>query len=142
MGKADKAKQGEPARAKPTSKRGKAKAPTVAPPDSHRDDEEVEILDTRSSKRLVVKWDEDRTNRLLDWLDQNPDDRNRLFSDSTVAAKQEGRCKVTAKGNKARYHEALAKAVFGSPDEESSLRDWYLKEPGKFTSSVLNYLNR
>jgi len=139
MGKADKPKRGAPARAKPSAKRGKAKAPTAAASES---DEEVEVLETRSSKRLVVKWDEDRTNRLLDWLDQNPDDRNRLFSDSTAAAKQEGRRKVTAKGNKARYHEALAKAVFGSPDEEPSLRDWYLKEPGKFTTSVLNYLNR
>ena len=134
MGKADKPKQGEPVRVKLTFKRGKANAPTVAATDSDED--------TRSSKRLVVKWDEDRTNRLLDWLDQNPDDRHRLFSDSTAAAKQEGRRKVTAKGNKARYHEALAKAVFGSPDEESSLRSWYLKEPGKFTSSVINYLNR
>lgn len=138
MGKANKPKRGA-TKDKLASKRGKAKAPLPVANDS---DEEVEVLETRTSKRLVVKWDEDRTNRLLDWLDQNPDDRNRLFSDSTVTAKQEGRRKVTAKGNKARYHDALAKAVFESPEEEPSLRDWYLKEPAKFTTSVVNYLNR
>jgi hypothetical protein len=146
MAKASKPKCGAAAGVKAklpsTKEKGKARAPPAVVDDSDDDCKEVVAVEARTSKRLVVKWDDDRTTRLLDWLDQHPDDRNRLFSDSTVAAKQEGRRKVTAKGNKTRYHEALAKAVFDSPDEEPSLRIWYLREPGKFTTSVLNYLSR
>ncbi|KAF8869849.1 hypothetical protein CPB84DRAFT_1855981 [Gymnopilus junonius] len=63
-----------------------------------------------ASKCLQVKWDADRTNRLLDWLDQNPHDHNCLFSDSMAAAKEEGHAKVTAKGAKNHYYVAMAKA--------------------------------
>ena len=77
---------------KPQVQREKVKVQPVA---NSNDADESEAS---ASKHLVVKWDNDRTNRLLDWLDQNPDDRNYLFSDLTAAAKQEGRRKVTAKG--------------------------------------------
>ena len=74
-----------------------------------------------ASRRLVVKWDANRMNRLLDWLDQNLDDRNRLFSDLTAAAKEEGRAKVTAKGTKNHYYAAMAKAVFDCAAEDADM---------------------
>lgn len=108
--------------------------------------EVAEVNDAASEnfagKRLRVDWDNPRTNRLLDWLDANPEDRNRLFSDSTAAAKEENRRKVTAKGSKLRYHVAMAKAVFDCAEEDKEMRSWYLSEPTKFTSSLSNYLNR
>ena len=90
--------------------------------------------------RLVIKWDNGRTDRLLDWLDHRPEDRHRLFSDSTVTAKSEGRKKVVAKGSKTRFHEAIAKEVFNHPEDDLRVR--YQKEPGKFANSVCNYLSR
>ena len=44
--------------------------------------------DAPAGRHLQVKWGADRTNWLLDWLNQNPEDRNRLFSASAAAAKE------------------------------------------------------
>ena len=74
-----------------------------------------------ASRRLVVKWDANRMNCLLDQLDQNLDDHNRLFSDSTAAAKEEGCAKVTAKGTKNHYYAAMAKAVFDCAAEDADM---------------------
>jgi hypothetical protein len=95
-----------------------------------------------AGRRLRVDWDAPRTNRLLDWLDQNVADRNRLFSDSTAAAKEENRRKHVAKGSKTRYHEAIAKAVFDCDAEDAELRAWHCQEPAKFVGSVTNYISR
>jgi hypothetical protein len=99
-------------------------------------------LENFAGRRLRVDWNDLRTNRLLDWLDDHPEDRNRLFSDSTAAAKEEKRPKVTAKGSKNRYHVAMAKAVFDCEEEDDDMREWYRNEPAKFTSSLSNYINR
>jgi len=99
-------------------------------------------MESFAGRRLQVEWNNTRTDRLLDWLDQNPDDRNRLFSDSTTAAKEQNRRKVTAKGSKNCYYLALAKAVFDCKEEDIEMQAWYLKEPAKFSSSLSSYLNR
>jgi len=99
-------------------------------------------MESFAGRCLQVEWNNTRTDHLLDWLDQNPDDRNRLFSDSTTAAKEQNRHKVTAKGSKNRYYLALAKAVFDCKEEDIEMRAWYLKEPAKFSSSLSSYLNR
>ena len=99
-------------------------------------------VDSFAGRRLQVEWDNPRTNRLLDWLDQNPDDHDRLFSNSTAAAKEENRRKVTAKGTKNYYYLALAKAVFDCEEEDVEMCAWYRKEPAKFSASLTNYLNR
>jgi len=95
-----------------------------------------------TQSRLVVNWNEERTNRLLDWLDQNPVDRHRLFSDSIAHAKAEGRKKVKAKGDKAVFHKKIAEAVFNVPEETYDLRERYQRQSDKFVSSVVNYLSR
>ena len=74
-----------------------------------------------ASRRLVVKWDANRMNCLLDQLDQNLDDHNHLFSDSTAATKEEGCAKVTAKGTKNHYYAAMAKAVFDCAAEDADM---------------------
>ena len=105
---------------------------------------QAKAVDTESfaGRCLQVQWDNMRTNHLLDWLDQNPDDCNRLFSDLTAAAKEQNHCKVTTKGSKNHYYLALAKAVFDCKEEDIKMRAWYLKEPTKFSSSLSSYLNR
>ena len=67
--------------------------------------------DAPAGRHLQVKWGADRTNWLLDWLNQNPEDRNRLFSASAAVAKEEGQTKITAKGTKNRCYAATAKAI-------------------------------
>jgi len=105
---------------------------------------QAKAVDTESfaGRRLQVEWNNMRTNCLLDWLDQNPDDHNCLFSDSTTAAKEQNHHKVTAKGSKNCYYLALAKAVFDWKEEDIEMWVWYLKEPAKFSSSLSSYLNR
>lgn len=46
-----------------------------------------------SSQAVRIYWDKDatRTDRLLDWLDDNPADCQKLFSDSSQDARVEGR---------------------------------------------------
>ena len=95
-----------------------------------------------TQSRLVVNWNEERTNQLLDWLDQNPVDRHRLFSDSITHAKAEGRKKVKAKGDKAVFHKKIAEAVFNVPEETYDLREQYQRQSDKFVSSVVNYLSQ
>jgi len=68
-------------------------------------------MESFAGRHLQVEWNNTRTDRLLDWLDQNPDDRNCLFSDSTTAAKEQNHRKVTAKGSKNHYYLALANGV-------------------------------
>jgi len=122
----------------PAARTKTARAPSLPPVDTDQEGSKIEPTNCW----LTVKWDHDRTNCLLDWLDQNPNDCNWLFSDSTVTVRKEGHHKVTAKGSKTHYHESIAKAVFDSPDEEASLHVWYLKDPSKFATSVCNYLGQ
>jgi hypothetical protein len=44
----------------------------------------------QTSKARRISWTSARTERLLDWLDENPVDRQKLFSDSSKDAKEEG----------------------------------------------------
>jgi len=107
------------------------------PSDKSKDEAEVVL----GHGCLTVRWDDVGTERLLDWLDQNPDDHHHLFSDSTTAVKQEGWCWVVAKGAKTKFYVAMAKAVFNSPEEEAHLHDWHNNKPQKFATSVLNFLS-
>jgi hypothetical protein len=67
------AKLSAPAKSKPPQKaRRRAETPVM---DDDKDNGSQETT-APASKRLLVKWDDARTNRLLDWLDQHPDDCN------------------------------------------------------------------
>ncbi|KAF8222865.1 hypothetical protein L208DRAFT_1320018 [Tricholoma matsutake] len=45
----------------------------------------------QTTKTCHTSWTPARTEHLLDWLEENPVDRQKLFSDSTKDAKDEGR---------------------------------------------------
>ncbi|KAH9008620.1 hypothetical protein EDB83DRAFT_2204551, partial [Lactarius deliciosus] len=53
-------------------------------------------------------WDDSRTNWLVDWLEDNPEDRQKLFSDSSHDAKKENRPHHVAKGSKTAFHTKMA----------------------------------
>jgi len=91
---------------------------------------------------LVVNWNKERTNCLLDWLDQNPVDHHCLFSDLIAHAKAEGQKKVKVKGDKAVFHKKIAEVVFNIPKETSDLHAWYQGQSDKFVQSIVNYLSK
>jgi hypothetical protein len=95
----------------------------------------------QTSKARRISWTSARTERLLDWLDENPVDRQKLFSDSSKDAKEEGRRKRVAKGTKSEFHKMIATFVF-SADADSKTRLDFSSNAGNYTKSVDNYLAR
>jgi hypothetical protein len=82
-----------------------------------------------------------RTEQLLDWLEENPVDRQNLFSDSTKDAKDEGQRKHVAKGTKSEFHKLIA-FFFISVDVNKEVHDDFAVNGGNYTKSVDNYLGR
>jgi hypothetical protein len=62
----------------------------------------------KQSKACRVLWSTPRTKRLLDWLKENPGDHQKLFSDSSKDAKDEGRRKHMVKSTKSEFHKMIA----------------------------------
>jgi hypothetical protein len=92
-------------------------------------------------RMMRISWTTARTERLLDWLEENPVDRQKLFSDSTKDAKDEGRRKRVAKGTKSEFHKLIAFFVF-SVDADKEVREDFAVNGGNYTKSVDNYLGR
>jgi hypothetical protein len=88
-----------------------------------------------------VVWDKypERTERLLDYLDEHPDIAIKLFGDSTQAAKTEGRSKLTAKSNKGAAYLQVADGIF-SIDEDEAVRADFAANPSKYAKAVDNYM--
>jgi hypothetical protein len=111
-----------------------------APPDV-TDEEDTIAAGTQRIKVRRTSWTPARTERLLDWLEENPADRQKLFSDSTKDAKDEGRRKCVAKGTKSEFHKLIAIHVF-SVDANANVRADFVANPGNYTKTVDNYLGR
>ena len=88
---------------------------------------------------ICISWTTARTERLLDWLEENPVDQHKLFSDSTKDAKDEGQRKHVAKGTKSEFHKLIAIFVF-SVDADTDVRDDFAVNSGNYMKSVDNYL--
>ena len=87
------------------------------------------------------KFDRYRTDRLLNWLDEHPTERHRLFSDSSKAAQQEQRPLVVNKSatQKTAIHAKIAQYVFEN-DQNPEYRNQYASKPEAFTGPVGNRL--
>ena len=83
-------------------------------------DKEGATADSKSGTCII--WNESRTERLVEWLEDNVEDRQRLFSDSAQDAKEEKRRPRTAKSGKHSFHIKIANYVF-SADEDAKVRD-------------------
>jgi hypothetical protein len=94
-----------------------------------------------SSAPMKVYWDKDptRTDRLLDWLEQNTEDRQKLFSDSAQDMKESDRRRRVAKGSKMVFYTKIALYVF-SVDQSAEVREDFLKNAAKYGKSVENRL--
>ena len=104
-------------------------------------DEEDPNLQLQSTKVCHISWMMARTKRLLDWLEENPVDWHKLFSDSTKDAKDEGQRKGVAKGMKSKFHRLIAVFVF-SVDANKDVQDDFAVNGGNYTKSVDNYLGQ
>ena len=121
---------------KPTAKAADPTANTVATSDS-----EQPQTSKQAPKARRIHWNVARTERLLDWLEENPEDRQKLFSDSSKDAKDEGRRKRVAKSTKSEFHKMIATSVF-SVDDDTNIRADFHSNPVNYTKSVDNYITR
>lgn len=85
------------------------------------DEDDSPVADPKSGIRRV-SWNLPRTDRLVEWLEDNVEDRQKLFSDSAQDAKEENRRRRTAKGSKTCFHVKMAHYIF-SVDENAKIRD-------------------
>ena len=107
------------------------------------EDEEDAAGDSKESKSIFhVQWNLRRTERLVDWLENNVEDHQRLFSNLAQDAKAEKRPCITAKGVKTNFHIKIAEYVF-SLDENESVRA-HVEEHGgkKFVKAIENCIFR
>ena len=127
-------------RAQPANRRGRARKTADK-------DEEDTIVGSKAAPaapaappRLV--WDAKRTDRLVQWLEDNVEDRQRLFSDSAQDAKEQGRRSRTAKTSKTSFHLKMAEYIF-SVDEDERIRD-YVKLHGakRYIKVVENHISK
>jgi hypothetical protein len=81
-----------------------------------------------------------RTDRLLDWIESNPIERLRLFSDSTQAAIMEDRMQEVIKTTKSVIHGKIAKYVFEN-DHDMEIRADYARDSQRYLKSVESRLS-
>lgn len=108
----------------------------------NKDDDDPSASADSKGGILRVLWNDARTDRLVDWLENNVEDRQRLFSDSSQDAKDENRRRRTAKNVKTSFHIKMANYIF-SLDEDAKTRD-DLRTNGakKYAKSVENRITR
>ena len=77
------------------------------------------------------------TELIIKWLEQNPLDRQLLFSDNIQNATAEGRRLKTSKHPKSHYYRKIADSIF--PKDETH-QDEYKTNPDRFSKSVENHV--
>ena len=104
---------------------------------TNEDEEGTPVTDPKGTAFRIM-WNDQRTERLVSWLEDNIGDRQRLFSDSAQDAKEEHHHPHVAKSRKIVYHIKIAECIF-AVDESAKIRD-DLKKYGaaKFAKPVEN----
>ncbi|KAH9074317.1 hypothetical protein EDB83DRAFT_2516085 [Lactarius deliciosus] len=100
-------------------------------------DDETGTQEPHGEKGSRVLWDDSRTNWLVDWLEDNPEDRQKLFSDSSHDAKKENRPRRVAKGSKTAFHTKMAVYIF-SVDADLKVREEIKGDTKKYAKAVEN----
>ncbi|KAH9172101.1 hypothetical protein EDB89DRAFT_1851580, partial [Lactarius sanguifluus] len=86
-----------------------------------------------------VQWDNLCTDQLVDWLEDNPEDHQKLFSDLSHDAKKENRpCRV-AKGSKSTFHVKMAEYIF-SVDVDARVHVDVKEDIKKYSKAVENWI--
>lgn len=92
---------------------------------------------------IHISWEKDLTRgeHLINWLSQNPVQRTKLFSDSTVDAAKDGHCKLVTKSPKSILVPATI-TVFLVDADEHVCADLALNGPGKYVKAIENYVKQ
>jgi hypothetical protein len=97
--------------------------------------------DSKATLPRII-WNPMRTERLVEWLENNVEDRQRLFSDSAQDAKEEHRRRRTAKNGKSSFYLKIADYIF-SLDEDVRFRDdLRTNGPKRYGKAVENRIAR
>ena len=104
------------------------------------DAEDAVAVDPKATLRIM--WNANHTNRLVEWLENNVEDRQRLFSDSAQDAKEQQHRPRTAKGSKTAFHVKMAKYIL-SIDKDKKVREDIRANGGrKYAKTVENCIGR
>ena len=123
-----------PSGTKPKCAPRQRKKPVTAPEVDDADRDPVE-------KGSRVQWDDMRTDQLVDWLEDNPEDRQKLFSDLSQDAKKENRPRHVAKGSKSVFHVKMAEYIF-SVDADPKVRGDVKEDVKKYAKAVENRITQ
>ena len=105
------------------------------------DGEDAAAVDPKATA-LRIMWNANCTDRLVEWLEDNVEDRQRLFSDSAQDAKEQNRRPRTAKGSKMSFHVKMAKYIL-LIDKDEKVRDDVRANGGrKYAKAVENRIGR
>ncbi|KAJ7213871.1 hypothetical protein GGX14DRAFT_392646 [Mycena pura] len=123
----------------PTAAPKKRKSRAKAAPQTINNSSDVEPAGR--TQRVQVNWikNPDWTHAIVEYLNNNPSFRIKLFSDSTADAKKEKRAKQTAKDGKAVQFGVLAKHIFADDPKEQAR---YANDPAKYATSTETRLGR
>ena len=113
-------------------------APTVNFSDDKKATSQLQPLKSKVAVHCI-SWMMARTEQLPNWLEENPMDWHKLFSDSMKDAKDEGWWKHVAKGTKSELHKLIAIFIF-SVNVDKDVQDDFAVNGGNYTKSVDNYL--
>ncbi|KAH9061039.1 hypothetical protein EDB87DRAFT_1542508, partial [Lactarius vividus] len=80
------------------------------------------------------------TDWLVDWLEDNPEDCQKLFSDSSHDAKKENRPCHVAKGSKSIFHNKMAEYIF-SVDVDARVHVEVKEDIKKYSKAVENWIS-
>ena len=87
-----------------------------------------------------MQWGHAWTERLIEWLENNPEDWQRLFSNSSHNAKQENWAQHVANGTKLVFHKKIAHYIFSVNPDVDVRRDQDM-DPLKYTKAVENQIS-
>ena len=91
------------------------------------------------SKICCISWITSRTEWLLEWLEENPSDHQKLFSDSLKDAKDKGWQKCVVKSTKSEFHKMIATFIF-FVDADKEVQADFAANTINYTKSIDNYL--
>jgi hypothetical protein len=97
----------------------------------------------RKARAKEINWADNQawTFTLLLYLEEHPDFRRTLFSDSSKDANAADRRKDTGKTKKVNLHATLAEAIFAA-NENTDIRKEYDVDKAQYAKAVGTYLGR
>jgi len=105
------------------------------------EDEEDTTVESKAAPPHLL-WNSKRTDRLVQWLEDNVEDCQQLFSDLAQDAKEGGRRCCTAKTSKTSFHLRMAEYIF-SVDEDEKIRDYVKLHGAKgYVKAVENHITK